>query len=231
MPSVQMKADNVKITNMRDFYIDEAGELVPHYIDHIYDLKDIEGVDLVYVRFSDVAAVAHTFVTFRFKSHPPIAISIEARREKEEDYSPWLGLLRTYEEIYVVGTERDLIGRRSHIREEEVYVYPGETTPEKSRELLVDMLDQVQALYEEPAFYNSITNQCTTKLAWHIRKISERSLPRSFKVLLPGYSNEYAYEMGFLQDDLTFESLHKKSYLDPSLIDLDDPEFSSKIRE
>jgi hypothetical protein len=229
LPFTSFNGDIVTISNIRDFHLDASGQLVPQYIDRVYDLRSIEGVDFVLSRFSDSAAVAHSFVTFRFENAEPLAISIESRREKGEVYSPLKGLFQAYEEIYVIGTERDLIGRRSHIKKEEVYLFPGNTTPEKARELLISMLEYANDLTEKPVFYNTLTNQCTSKLAWHIRTVSDRSLPLSYKILLPGFSDQMAYDTGFIQSNIPFEELKQKSLIKSKNLNLNDPDFSQKI--
>ena len=55
---------------------------------------------------------AHAFVSFGFDDGGYVAISVEARREAGETYSPARGLMKQFEIMYVVGDERDLIGLR-----------------------------------------------------------------------------------------------------------------------
>ena len=45
-----------------------------------------------------------------------MAVSVEIRKEKGESFSPWRGLLREYELMYVVGDERDVIRLRTNYR-------------------------------------------------------------------------------------------------------------------
>ena len=181
--------------------------------------------------FADYKGVAHTFLTFRFKDEEPIAISIEARREQGEEYSPTKGLFSEYEEIYVVGSEPDLIGSRTHIRQEEVYLFPGNATPEKARALFLSMFDRINHINKKPEFYNTLTNQCTNKIARHIASISDKPIPFSYKVLLPGYSDEFAYDLGFIGSPKeSLEDLRVKHLINPNTFKISDSEFSQKIR-
>ena len=91
-------------------------------------------------------------------------------------------------------------------RRDSVFLYPVRTTAEKQRELFVAMLERANGLAERPEFYNTLWSSCTTNIVSHINDIAPRRVPLSFKVLLPGYSDELAYDLGLLDTDLPRES-------------------------
>ncbi|HEY5714287.1 MAG TPA: DUF4105 domain-containing protein [Candidatus Gracilibacteria bacterium] len=226
-----LEQDIVTIHDLRYFKYDATGGKKLEYEDRVYDLETLEGLDFVVSYFSESDAIAHTFLTFRFKDQPGLSVSIEARREQGESYSPFKGIFGKYELIYVLGDERDIIGLRSHIRQEPLYLYPTKASKETARKIFVNLLERTNELYESPAFYNTLSHNCTNLLARHIEKSSGKKIPLSYKVLLSGHSDELAYDLGLLESDEPFESLKTRSLVDPKGIMITDPEFSQKIRK
>ena len=81
--------------------------------------------------FSDWQGPAHAFLSFGFntgKGMEYVSISVEARKEKGEDYSPFVGLFKQYELNYVVADENDVVKLRTNYRKDPVYLFPIETT-------------------------------------------------------------------------------------------------------
>ena len=101
-----------------------------------------------------------------------LSVSIEVRKEKDEDYNVLLGTMRQFEMIYVVADERDLIRLRTRHRDSDVFVYPTVATPEQAQTLFVDVMKKVNELTVEPEFYNTVLNNCTTKLAGHVNVVA-----------------------------------------------------------
>lgn len=230
MPKIEFAQDKVTIYNIRDFSYAEDGARIPHYYDQTIDLDDVEGVDYMLSYFSENQGIAHALLTFRIKDEDNISISIEARREANESYSPFWGLFREFEEIYVIGSERDVIGLRTYVYKDPTYLFEGVTTPEKARALFVSMLERADHIYQNPEFYNTITNQCTNKLAAHIGSISEKEIPFSYKLYLPGYSDQLAYDLGFIKNDKSLMQVRAESLIDPN-ISLEDRNYSELIRK
>ncbi len=102
----------------------------------------------------------------------------------------------------MVGDERDLIGLRANHRRDSVFLYEARTTPARKRALFVAMLERANALAARPQFYNTLWSSCTTNTVSHINDIAPRRVPFSYKVLLPAYSDELAYDLGLLATDL-----------------------------
>lgn len=87
-----------------------------------YDLEGLESVWFLVDPFRGLEVAAHTFVSFGFADGRYLAVSIEARKERGEEYGILPGLYRQFEVIYVAGDERDLIGLRTHVRGDTVYL-------------------------------------------------------------------------------------------------------------
>ena len=47
--------------------------------------------------------MAHTYFVFDFEDQPPVAISVEARRERGESYDVVRGMFNEFELIYIWG--------------------------------------------------------------------------------------------------------------------------------
>lgn len=162
-----------------------------------------------------------------------VAISVEIRKEIGESFHPVKGLLNQYEIMYVIGDEKDLIKLRTNYRQDKVYLYPAKTSPEKVRELFVDMLSRANSLAEHPEFYNTVTNTCTTNIVRHVNKITPGKLPwLSSDILFPASSDELAFKLGLIDTDLDFEATREHFYItDIAKENENAPDFSQKIRE
>ena len=94
-------------------------------------------------------AIAHILVSFTFDNAPPLAFSIETRKEVGESYSTLLGFFKRYELAYVVADERDLIGVRTNVRAdppEDVYLYRVDTPRENARRLFLEYMRRMNEL-------------------------------------------------------------------------------------
>jgi hypothetical protein len=200
LPVVSIGTHDVTVDGVRNFTYDSAGTAIPSYSTRRYDLDAIRTVDFVLSPFEDDwRGPAHAFVTFGFADSQYVAVSVEARREKGEDYSIVKGLLRSYELIYVIGDERDLIGNRV-ARNDDVYVYPMRASADQVRTLFIRMMSAAADVHDRPRFYNTLTNNCTTNIVEHVNSLGAVKIPYGREVLMPGYADELAVKLGLMQD-------------------------------
>lgn len=227
----EIDGDLVHIKNIRNFTYRSTTDYTPGYYDKTFDVRTMKNVYYIVEPFGGIPGSAHTFLSFEFEGDNFVAISVEIRKEEGETFSPLKGLFRRYELMYVVADERDVIKLRSNYRNDLVYVYPARTTHTKMGALFLDMIKKVNKLAEEPEFYNTITNTCTTNIADHINTISPERVPFSFRIILPGKSDELAYELGLIDTELSFEDARERFFInDRALKYADDQDFSVKIR-
>jgi len=234
LPYAKVHENNVTFYNIRNFHYRSEYDYTPDYYDQSYDIDTLNGVDLIAVYWMG-PAIAHTFVSFSFEDGRHLAISIETRKEKDESYSTLKGFFRQYELTYVVADERDLIGLRTNYRfdpVEDVYIYPMSGTPEDAKKLFLTYIEKINALYEHPEFYNTLTTNCTTNI-WKNAVNNSTRLPMSWKILVSGYVPEYLYENGHLKSEgLSLEALREKVHVNQRALDAGIVEgFSEKIRE
>lgn len=188
----------VRIRDVRSFRYGEGGEVEARYVDRSYDLAAVARVWFGLSPFAEWRGPAHAFVSFEFEGGEFLTISVEARRELGESYSPVRGLARQYELLYVIAEEPDVIGLRTHVWKDPVYLYPGRASPQQARRLLVALLQRAEEVRRRPEYYNTLTNNCATNLAEAVNEIAPRRLRWSHALVLPGYSDGFAWEQGLL---------------------------------
>jgi len=209
----KIAGDSVTIENLRNFAYRTDAEFVEKYETRGYDLRKLDSMWFVVERFGAAPAIAHTLLSFGFGDEY-VAVSVEIRKERGEIYSPLKGLLRQYELMYVLADERDVVGLRTNFRRDPVYLYPVRTTPELMRRVFVEMLERANKLAAQPEFYNSLTNNCTTNIVGHVNTIAPRSIPFSYKMVLPAYSDQLAYDLGLIPVDQPFETIRAAHRID-----------------
>jgi hypothetical protein len=230
LPKIELEGEKIKVINFRDFKWQEDGVAITDYHDEYFNLNQLEGVDVIISHFAEFEGLAHIFLSFRFSDNKNMVISVETRRETGEEFSPWLGLMRRFEIIYVVGSERDIIGVRTDIRQERVYLYPTLANPEKSRDLLLALIKDINNIYNQPTFYNTLLNNCTNVITRRVEDISEIKFPLTYKTILPGFMDEVLYKIKLIPHDKSFQENKQYYLIDNDEVNRLDVDYSQKIR-
>jgi hypothetical protein len=232
LPYAEVAGDRVIVHGVRNFVYRSTTDVDPAWEDRSYDLSRLRSVWFVEEPFSNFAGAAHTFLSFGFADGDYLAVSVEIRKEVGESFSPWKGLYRNYEIMYVFGDERDLVQLRTEQRKDTVYLYPVKTTPPLLRAMFVDILARANALATQPEFYNSLTNTCTTNIAAHVNRIDPGLVPFSWHLLLPGYADERALQLGLLDFEGTIEAARERFRINERARGAaGSTDFSARIRE
>jgi hypothetical protein len=129
---------------------------------------------------------------------------------------------------YVVADERDVIRVRTTYRQpqEDVYVYRTNAPLRNVRRIFLDYVKGMNELRDRPAYYNTLTTNCTTSILFHTR-MNPESPPMSWKVLLSGYVPDYLYELEKIDTTKPFAELEKLSRVNGRAHAADkDPAFS-----
>lgn len=236
LPYAEFSKDSpnlVTVRNIRNFSYTSTSTYDIAYYDKEFNLDEIEKVWYAVVPFSGIPGSAHTLLSFQFKNNNYVAISVEARKEIGEDYHPVEGIFNKYELMYVIADEKDVIKLRSNFRKNDVYLYPASTTPAKAKQLFLSMLNKANELKENPEFYNTIVNACTSNIVYHINKVTPDSIPLlSKEILFPADSDRFAYDLGLIDTDLPFSEAKEKFHINKRALEFaDDPNFSVRIRE
>ncbi len=171
-------------------------------------------------------------MSWQFENAPPLAISIETRKRKGQDYSALKGFFRQYEIIYVVADEQDVVGLRTNHRGEQVYLYRLKLTPTQARGLLLDYIDSINRLVERPQFYNALVDNCTTSIRRHVELVEPGTPPFDWRLLANGYLDRRLYDHHIVDTHLPFDELRTLSHINAKAKAADrDPAFSHRIRE
>lgn len=233
IPHVAFDDNWIHLCNVRDFHHTGKECFHPCYRHISIDSCSIETVDLfISYPVRDPSPFAHTFLSFGTKDSEDFYIlSVEARREKGEKYQPIAGMMRKFDLIYVIATERDMLDQRAHWNEEKVHRYPIQVEPRHARSLFVDMLHQVQELETDPQFYNTVKNNCTSNLLKHAEEIGNRNFPDRIIAIMPGYADRFLQRMNLIDDTYPIRCLHSYSLINPLVSAYRcDPDFSRRIR-
>ena len=228
LPHVELVGDVLRIRQFRNFRYMASGDPLPQYEERTFDLTKLSSLDYFLAHWSG-PVIAHTLVSFGFDDGQFLVVSVEARLQRWQSYSPLRGIFRSYELIFVIGDEQDIIRLRTNIRRERVYLYRVRMPRQEVRQLLVDYLARVEKLEERPEWYNSITSNCTTNLFYHGRhRVPWWLTPHIF---LNGLSARAMYLRGFLDHGLPFKELQSRSDIrERALAAGDAADFSQQIR-
>ncbi len=232
LPYAEFVDNMVTIRNIRDIHYRTEDDFDVRHYDATFDLDTISSVDFIYVPFGDWTGPAHTFLTFGFDNGEYVAVSVEIRKQVGDTFSAFKGLFRRYEIMYVIASEQDLIGLRAIHRNDDVYLYPIDAPREKIREVFVDMLARANDLHQMPEFYNTLTNTCTTNIVRHVNSIADRTrIPFTYKVILPAYSDQLAYDLGLIKTNVSFEATRAQAHISERVREyIDKEDFSERIR-
>ncbi len=225
-PTASIDGDLVTVKNVRNFHYRSETDYDERWEERRFDLAKLSGMDIFFSHWGS-PLIAHTIMSWSFADGQHLAVSIETRKEKGEEYSAVAGFFRQYELIYIAADEADVVKVRTNLRGEEVYLYRLRVPKERARALLLDYFEAMNELNREPAWYNALTENCTTTIRQRVIHAGG-SMPLSWKLLANGYLPELLYERGRLDTSLPFVELKDLSHINERARTAGD--FSAAIR-
>ena len=227
--TAEIQAGRVTVKNVRNFRYRSVTDFDERWEERRLDLSKLDGLDL-FVSFWGAPFIAHTIMSWSFADGQHLAVSVETRKTKDQEYSTLAGFFRQYELIYVAADERDVVALRTNFRGEEVYLYRLKTTQQAGRTLLLDYLDAINALAREPRWYNALLTNCTTAIRQRVIHAGGK-VPLSWKLLANAYLPELLYERGSIDTTRTFPELKAMSRISDRARTAGSAEdFSARIR-
>ena len=229
MPRAVIDGDRVRLTGVRNFDYRSRSDFTVRYEEREIRLSRLQGIDFYVSYFLD-GPVGHTFLSFMFDDAPPLTISIETRPEVGEGFAPIASMFKQFELIYVVGSERDLVGVRTNHRGEPTYLYRLNSSADDARRLLLVYLERINQLADHPEFYHLLTNSCTINIVRYANAAGRKGR-FDIRHLLNGLIDSYLYHSGRINTDLPFDELRRRSLINQAAQAADGaPDFPDRIR-
>ena len=186
----------LRLHNIRNFDWTSETDAEPRWYETTVDPDKIASVDML-LSVWDNPDIAHTLVSFGFEDGQHIVFSAETRKENGESFSTIGGFFRLYELVLIAADERDIVRLRTDMRGEQVGLYPIDLTPDQRKTLFTAFIDYGNDLAANPAWYNTLTTNCTTVPYMMVRKFSD-NVTVDRRMMLPGRLPEYLHELGVL---------------------------------
>jgi len=224
--------DRLVMHNVRDFSYTDPLTYQKRWQTREYDLNKLQGLDLFLCYWAS-DSIAHIILSWDFGDDDHLAISIETRKDKIQEFSSLKGFFKQFELSYIAADERDIIKLRTNYRKERVYLYRLNTPKEVARALLEDYLAEMNRLVDEPEFYHALTRNCATTVHLHVEAIHpDQTIPVDWRLIFSGHLDELMYEYGALKgSELPFAELRKRSRVDQQMQGYAGENFSFKLRE
>ncbi len=192
------------------------------------DLSKLSGVDVTNSYWMG-PLIAHTLVSFRFENDRPLVFSFEIRKEAGESFSALAGFFRRFELSLIASEERDIIYTRSNARGEQVYLFPiSHLQQNEVRALFESYLTSTDELVSKPAWYNTLTSNCTNIIFYMARIVSGERLPWDYRIWVSGWLPNYLFDIGMLDDNAkeqrqtwSMETWYERTHINPKVTEFD----------
>lgn len=230
-PWAEVNGDEVTIHNVRNCEYRTDTDFTPRWETRKLRLSQLTHIDL-FINYWGSPWMAHPIVSFQFADAPPLCFSIETRKKTGQSYSAIGGLYRQYDLIFIASDERDVVRVRTNYRKgEDAYLYRTAAGLKQTRERFLEYIGSINALRDQPRWYNAVTTNCTTGIRSQ-HPASER-MPWDWRLLVNGKGDELLYERHeILTDGLPFAELKQRALINSvARAANEDPDFSARIRK
>lgn len=237
----------ITFTNVRNFDWQNADKAHEHWESRTVDMSKLSGVDVVNSYWMG-PLIAHTLVSFRFEDDRPLSFSFEIRKEDDEAFSALAGFFRRFELSLIASEERDIIYTRTNARGEQVYLFPvSHLQQHEVKSLFESYLTAADELADQPAWYNTLTSNCTNIIFYMARIVSGERLLWDYRIWVSGWLPNYLYDIGMLDatpkkdgNPWSMDTWYERTHLNPKVQGFDNQatghddnarDFSMKIRQ
>lgn len=226
----ETQGNRLTMHNVRNFYYSSETDFVTNWETREYNLDEIQGLDL-FLSYWASEHIAHAIMSWDFGQDRHLAISIETRKDSNQEYSAIKGFFKQFELSYVAADETDLIRLRTNFRKERVYAYRLLVSKERARALLEEYLLEMNRLVSTPEFYDALTRNCITTIHLHNKAINPNNPPPiDWRIVASGHIDKLLYERGVLNRNLPFATLRRRSQIDQRMQKYGEENFSRILR-
>lgn len=232
LPRARRSGSLVTIENVRHARYRTASDFEVRWETRTVDPDQLASVWVMVEPFREHPSLGHTLISFGFADGRYLAFSAEARKEPEEAYGVVAGMLGAFELMDVVADERDVFGLRANARGDEVYVYPLRLDAGERRRVFEAALERLGARERTPAFYHSLSSNCTTNLVELLRAGRRDLLPGwHWSYWLPASFDRLLVERGLVDGVTSVEQARARFRINARAEGADTlPDFSHRIR-
>ena len=231
LATAEVQGGRVTVRNVRNFRYRAVEDFDERWEVRTFDLARLDGLDVFFIDWG-APLINHTILSWSFADGQHLAISVETRKKKGQEYSAWKAFFRQYELIYVVADEADVIKLRTNFRShEETYLYRLCTSQAAARALLLDFLGAINAIARRPLWYNALVANCTTIIRQRVIHAGGK-LPLSWRLFANAYMPEFLYRRRLIDTSRPFAELKAMSWINERARRIGEGEdFSATIRE
>lgn len=199
----RVEGETVQLDKVRNFDWITRDEANVSWEARSFDLEKLDSVDLV-TSVWDSVDIAHVIVTFGFSDGQRVAFSVETRKETHESFNVLGGFFRQFELVLIAATEEDILKLRTNHRKEDVRLFPIALSAEQRRTLFLSYVKLANTLEDQPAFYNTLTHNCTTTL-YPLANTVHADMGLDWRMMASGHLPAYIDELGGFEGDITIE--------------------------
>lgn len=210
MPDIEMTEEGFSLHPATDWTYDANGPVAKNTVGFAASYADLRNVWFMVEPQPGGGYAAHTLLLFEFEGDRIIGITVEARREADEEYDAFRGLFNEFELAYIWSTAKELLTRRAVYLAKEIYVYPLTLSDQQKMDFLKALLKQTMALETRARFYNTFTSNCTNELG----KVAH--IPWHYSFVLTGYSPQYLYKLDYIRGP-DFATVKQQAKLDAEI--------------
>lgn len=209
------------LPQLRAYTFDEGGQQNPAWGEITLNTDDLHEMWFFVEPFPSNRLFGHSFLSFVFDDgngeRKTVSVSIEARMEKGEQYSPLKGVFRNYELLYVWSTEKDILTRITVGLDHNLYAYKLDLEDDQIKKLFEYFVWRSNALADRPRFYNTLHSNCTNELAKAVNEAFPSALPWHRSWIMTGRSAKWLHKLGFVRSgpEEDFETLTTRADIQP----------------
>ncbi len=214
-PQVEWTARRFAITPYRDWTYSPQAPLTRDWMQAgPLVIADVRRAYLVVEPHPGLPVMAHTLVIFAFEEGEAIGVSIEARKEADEDYSPLRGTFNRFELLYQWASPKDLLTRRAVMMDRALYMYPLVLDQAETETFLAALLAKTEAIASRPRFYNTLLSNCTNELA------KSAGLGWDPAFVFTGFAGDALYREGRIAGEGPFATVKAAARIDAHVVSI-----------